>query len=125
VVEAFRICVDKANELGVYNKWSALALQRLQKLRPEQFPPLVERLAEVNFEDRLVVAENGIVIPDGKNWRAADVEVVESATPGQAPVVEPEEGSGTPPEQAKASPSRNKKGKRAGATSRAPANRRK
>ncbi|MBI5512052.1 MAG: tetratricopeptide repeat protein [Deltaproteobacteria bacterium] len=68
-IEAYRICVNKANELGVYNKWSMKALQELQKLRPEEFPPVYERTTQAQFVDALTVQANSVVIPDGDSWR--------------------------------------------------------
>jgi cellulose synthase operon protein C len=69
-IEAYRICVNKANELGVYNKWSMKALGELQKLRPEEFPPVYERTLTAEFEDKLMVQANSLVIADGDTWRS-------------------------------------------------------
>ncbi|MFC1611621.1 hypothetical protein ACFL6C_11735 [Myxococcota bacterium] len=79
-IEAYRICVNKANELGVYTKWSVKALKRLQEMRPEEFPPSDERLGKVQFSDPLKVARNRLVIADGKSWRSLDA----GAQPGGA-----------------------------------------
>ena len=68
-VEAYRVCVNTANRLGVYTQWSVKALKRLQELRPEEFPPADERLVEVKFVDALTVATNDIVISDGDSWK--------------------------------------------------------
>ncbi|MEZ4272651.1 MAG: tetratricopeptide repeat protein [Myxococcota bacterium] len=71
-VEAYRICVDKANELGVYNRWSGKALSQLQKLRPEEYRPAIERLADVSFAPPLVVAKNGPLIKDGEDLKEVE-----------------------------------------------------
>lgn len=71
-VDAYSVCVDTAHRLGVYNKWSVKALERLQELRPEQYQPLVERLVQVEFKDNLKVASNGVVIRDGDGFKALD-----------------------------------------------------
>ena len=64
-VDAYKLCVNKANELGLYNKWSVRALDQLQKLRPQEYPLVVERLVPVTFADPLTVQRNGLVIADG------------------------------------------------------------
>ncbi len=89
-VEAYRICVNKASELGVYNKWSTKALTELQKLRPEEFPPVNERTEAAQFVDKLVVQSNNIVIPDGDSWRtlAQTIEVSGKAEASGQPAVE-------------------------------------
>ena len=68
-VEAYRICVDKANELGVYNAWSTRAFDMLQKLRPDTYPPVIERIAVVKFPQKLGVVSNGLVIADGDGYK--------------------------------------------------------
>jgi cellulose synthase operon protein C len=40
-IEAYKACVKKANDLGVYNRWSVKALERLHDYRPE-FPLITE-----------------------------------------------------------------------------------
>lgn len=69
-IEAFRLCSDKANELGVYNKWPIRALDALQKLRPQEYPLAVDRLAEVNIREPLRVLHNGVVLADGEELKA-------------------------------------------------------
>ncbi len=41
-IEAYKACVQKANDLGVYNRWSVKALERLHDYRPEEFPLITE-----------------------------------------------------------------------------------
>ncbi len=85
-VEAYRLCVGKANELGVYNKWSVKALDQLNKLRPEEYPLVVEKLAAVHFEEKVVVLGNGVVILDGDSFKTPDVILAEGdAPPGATP----------------------------------------
>jgi TolA-binding protein len=64
-VEAYKLCVTKANELGVYNTWSVRALDKLQRLRPEAFPQVEEHLAPVQIAPPLQVQRNSLVIEDG------------------------------------------------------------
>lgn len=68
-VDAYATCVDNANRLGVYNKWSVRALGALQKLAPEQYLPFVERIAAVDFKDEIVVERNGVVITEGERLK--------------------------------------------------------
>jgi tetratricopeptide (TPR) repeat protein len=81
-IEAYQICVSKGNELGVYTRWSLRAAQRLQEMRPQEFPPSEIRIAEVELSDRLTVEQNGLVVPDGASWTSLDVQV---ATDGVRP----------------------------------------
>ncbi|MEK7704972.1 MAG: tetratricopeptide repeat protein [Myxococcota bacterium] len=69
-IEAYQLCVTKANELGVYNRWSVRALDRLQKLRPEAYPLIVEQVVPLKFEDPLVVVRNGLMVMDKDEWKA-------------------------------------------------------
>jgi TolA-binding protein len=41
-IEAYRACNKKANDLGVYNRWSVKALERLHDYRPDEFPLITE-----------------------------------------------------------------------------------
>jgi tetratricopeptide (TPR) repeat protein len=86
-VEAYRLCVQKANELGVYNKWSVRALDQLNKLRPEEYPLVTERIAALEFKDKLVVAENSVVVLDGDSYKSADVQVTTGV--GKPPAAKP------------------------------------
>lgn len=70
-VEAYRLCVGKAYELGVYNKWSVKALEHLQQLRPEEYSPLEERLTPFSVADKTVVSRNGLLAADGESLRPA------------------------------------------------------
>ncbi len=74
-VEAYQLCVSKANELGVYNKWSVRALDQLHELRPENYPMVVERLVPLDFPDELKVQTNSIVVQDGELIKPAEVRV--------------------------------------------------
>lgn len=69
-IEAYLLAVDKANELGVYNTWSARAYTRLQSLDPETYAPLVERIPKLNFVEPLQVAHTGVVIREGERLKA-------------------------------------------------------
>jgi TolA-binding protein len=44
-VDAYRNCVKRANELGIYNRWSVKSLDRLHEYRSDEFP-LVSELKE-------------------------------------------------------------------------------
>ena len=95
--EAYRICVDKANELGVYNKWSIRALDKLQSMRPDEYSPLVERTPEVGFTDRLVMYRNGPVIAEGRTFKEVPNRLDEALGPPEIPKEEepkPENGAG-------------------------------
>lgn len=78
-VEAYRLCVDKANELGLYNKWSVKSLDQLQKLRPQEYPLVVERQVPVKFQEPVVVQRNGIVIADAEDLKPIRVRYKEPA----------------------------------------------
>lgn len=80
-VEAFKVCVDKANELGVYNNWSVKALDELQKLRPEAYPLVVEVVPELKFDRKTEVARNGVYLLDGEQLKRATVKLVAGAPP--------------------------------------------
>ncbi|MCC6810624.1 MAG: tetratricopeptide repeat protein [Deltaproteobacteria bacterium] len=41
-IEAYKACNKKANDLGVYNRWSVKALERLHDYRPDEFPLITE-----------------------------------------------------------------------------------
>ena len=68
-IEAYRVCVAKAYELGVYNQWSSRALLRLQQLRPENFTPLVEHFKPVEVDMPIQVQKNGLLIDDAGDLR--------------------------------------------------------
>lgn len=93
-IEAYHLCVSRANDLGVYNKWSVRALERLQKLRPQEYQPLVERLAPLVFEDPLTVVRNGITMPDGDTYKQIELQLEGGAAPGagDAAPAKPEDG---------------------------------
>ena len=115
-VEAFKLCVDKANELGVYNKWSVRSLDQLHKLRPDAYPLVVEAIASVNLPKPLQVQKNGLVVLDGDDYKpvilkfrepgdqksAAPPAPAEEAPPAAAPEAEakPEEPAPKPSPQA-------------------------
>ena len=83
-IEAYRVCVAKANELGVYNRWSVRALRRLQELVPEEYPPLEERLAKPKFFDALKVATNSVLVGEGEAFKPMDAAVLTGGVrPGQ------------------------------------------
>ncbi|MBI3180212.1 MAG: tetratricopeptide repeat protein [Deltaproteobacteria bacterium] len=71
-IEAFRLCVEKAHELGVYNEWPVKARRRLQQLRPDAFAAIEERLAPIRFTEKLTVQRNGLVVADGEGWRSLE-----------------------------------------------------
>jgi hypothetical protein len=83
-VDAYSFCVQQANALGVYNEWSVKALNQLNKLRPEEYPLVVERYEPVQFSDKLKVQENGIVIADGEGYKAVEVALKEPPPPPKA-----------------------------------------
>ncbi|MBC7792536.1 MAG: tetratricopeptide repeat protein [Clostridia bacterium] len=88
-VDAYRFCVQKANELGVYNKWSVRALNELQKLRPIEYQPVTERLVKVEFNDRTPVARNGAMLPDGDSYKRVNVVMTGGTIPGtEAPAAQ-------------------------------------
>lgn len=64
-IEAYKLCVSKANELGVYNDWSMKALSKLQKLRPMEYPIVEEQMEQIHIEQPLIVQKNDLVIVDG------------------------------------------------------------
>ncbi len=99
-VEAYSLCVQKASEWGVYNRWSVRALDQLNKLRPEEYPLVTERLATLELHDRLVVADNGVVVLDGESYKGADVQV-KLADASQKPVAPKEQKA---PQQKPAAP---------------------
>jgi len=72
-VEAYRLCVGKANELGVYNRWTVKALDQLHKLRPEDYPLVTEYVLPLRYEDRLKVVANAFVIPEGDTFKSVDI----------------------------------------------------
>ena len=69
-VEAYSLCVGKANELGVYNRWSVRALDQLQRLRPEAYPLVVESTLPIQILTEVEVATNDLVIADGDGFKA-------------------------------------------------------
>jgi hypothetical protein len=81
-VDAYRFCVQKANELGVYNKWSVRALNELQKLRPLEYQPVTERLAKLDYKENAEVARNGGMIPDGDSYKRVNVATQGGTIPG-------------------------------------------
>lgn len=93
-IEAYQLCVAKAHELGVYNRWSVRALDRLQKLRPEAYPLIVEQVVPLKYEDPLVVARNGLVVMDKDEWKQVDLK--------RPPPTEPTAPSPAPPAKGKA-----------------------
>ena len=91
-IEAFQFCVDKANELGVYNKWSVKARKKLQELRPEEFTPLVESVPSLAFLPPLAVVKNTFIVKDGEGFKPLTSSLLEKApapkaveTPSPAP----------------------------------------
>jgi hypothetical protein len=49
--DTYAVCAAKANELGVHDAWSASCMRALEKTRPEEFPPLVERVPSIGWID--------------------------------------------------------------------------
>jgi hypothetical protein len=80
-VEAYRVCVQKANDLGVYNKWSVKAFDQLQKLRPLEYQPVTERFAKLDLSDKLEVVRSGVVVPDGESYKNVNVALQGGAVP--------------------------------------------
>jgi multidrug efflux pump subunit AcrB len=110
-VEAYRLCVNKANELGVYNKWSNRARKRLQELRPEEYQPVEEEIVDVQFDDALTVARNSVIVREGDTWRSLGVEVAENGARPSAATVK---GKEKVKEEKPASTEEKRKGKRKG-----------
>ena len=69
-VDAFELCVKKANELGSYNTWSVRALDALQKLRPAIYPLIEEASAAVAVAEPLLVMRNALVIGEGTDLKS-------------------------------------------------------
>lgn len=84
-VEAYKLCVTKANELGLYNKWSVRSLDQLQKLRPQEYPLVSELLVPVKVDMPLKVQENALVIADGDDLKPVYIKFKEAPPPGGAP----------------------------------------
>lgn len=105
-VEAYQVCVDKANELGVYNKWSVRALDRLQKLKPQEYPLVVERLPTLSFADPLVVAKNGLIIEDGESFKAVAQELKPGVGPPETSDPKPKRKKKQPKQRAQAASKR-------------------
>lgn len=95
-IDAFRVCVDKANELGVYNRWSMKALNRLQELRPERYPPVVERLVPVELEHEYTVATNTLLFEKDDELKTASVELEVPPPPKPKPTPADGEQPGSP-----------------------------
>ena len=85
-VEAYKLCVNKANELGLYNKWSVRSLDQLQKLRPQDYPLVVETMEPLNFKDPLKVQRNGLIIADGEDMKPIKLKLKD---PTAAPLAPP------------------------------------
>lgn len=94
-VEAYSFCVQQANTLGVYNEWSVKALNQLNRLRPEEYPLVVERYNAVQFSDKLKVQQNGIVIADGESYKAVEVALKQPPPAPKPTAAEP--APATPP----------------------------
>ncbi|MEZ0311217.1 MAG: tol-pal system YbgF family protein [Myxococcota bacterium] len=80
-VEAYRVCVQKANDLGVYNKWSVKAFDQLQKLRPLEYQPVTERFAKLDLSDKLEVVRSGVIVPDGESYKNVNIALQGGAVP--------------------------------------------
>lgn len=72
-LEAYRLCVTKASELGVYNRWTVRSLEQLHKLRPEEYPLVTERLLPLKYDDKMVVQGNQLIIPDTDTYKGVDL----------------------------------------------------
>ncbi|MEM6531889.1 MAG: tetratricopeptide repeat protein [Myxococcota bacterium] len=105
-VTAFELCVSRSNELGEYSQWSVKSLRRLQKLAPEQYQPLDERLVKVDYPEPLEVVSSGVVIKDGDGYKqvqaTTDGGVVPNADSEEKDAAEKEEPTVTEAEAAPA-----------------------
>ena len=51
VIDSLAACAAKANELGVHDVWSASCMRELERRKPDEFPPLVERVPSIGWID--------------------------------------------------------------------------
>ena len=107
-VEAYRNCVKRANELGIYNRWSVKALDRLHEYRPDEFP-LVSELREkprsklvldsVPMATQFIRDEPIVVVEPTKKLGNSDVAPVKGAAAGDAKGGARAVDAGSPPSQ--------------------------
>lgn len=71
-IEAYKACVQKANDLGVYNRWSVKALERLHDYRPDEFPLISELREKPGIE--LTLASGPLVLELPKTAQVAEAE---------------------------------------------------
>ncbi len=88
-INAYELCMSRSNDLGVYSEWSVRALKRLQKLAPEQYQPLNERLSKVKYDVPLQVVPSGVVIKDGDGYKQVEATTSGGVIPGAEPAAKP------------------------------------
>ncbi len=69
--DQYEKCLRLAHALRTYNKWSQKALKKLQKLRPEKYPPQLEFRPRVGFMDSDFSMKKGMFSPSDRNFAPA------------------------------------------------------
>lgn len=60
-VEAYQVCLQKATEIGVHNRWSVRSRNRLQELQPQNYPAMVERRPALKIQAPVTIPYNPVL----------------------------------------------------------------